>query len=206
MAFIVFEGGDGAGKSTQTRTLYRQLRREGYPVVLTREPGGTPLGNSLRRLVKGREGLVPRSELYLFAAARAQLVEEVIRPALKNGVSVISDRFTASTLAYQGFGRGLDIELIHRLNLDTTGGLSPDLTILLDLHVEVSLARKSDATSDNFDSAPQEFHQRVREGYLSQVNLDPGKWLVLDATLPRQELARKVWAKIQPCLRPRDGY
>lgn len=200
MAFIVFEGGDGAGKSTQARALLRRLRRRGYPAVLTREPGGTPLGESLRRLLKTRRGITPESELFLFSAARVQLVKEVIRPALQNGSTVICDRFSASTVAYQGYGRGLDLELVRRTNSSATGGLAPDLTILLDLRPSVGTARRSGHQADNFDAAPGEFQERVQEGYLSLALENPAGWLVLDATLTRRELAREIWAKVQPLL------
>lgn len=200
MAFIVFEGGDGAGKSTQARALVRRLRRRNYAVLLTHEPGGTSLGESLRRTLKGRQTLSPWSELFLFAAARAQLVEEVVCPALQSGVNVICDRFIASTVAYQGYGRGLDLDLIHQLNLAATSGLSPDLTILLDLPVGVGLTRIGSADGDAFHQAPQEFHERVRRGYLDQAAQDPARWLVLDAGRPLQELSQEIWAKVQPLL------
>jgi dTMP kinase len=200
VAFIVFEGGDGAGKSTQARALVRRLRRRNYAVLLTHEPGGTSLGESLRRTLKGRQTLSPWSELFLFAAARAQLVEEVVCPALQSGVNVICDRFIASTVAYQGYGRGLDLDLIHQLNLAATSGLSPDLTILLDLPVGVGLTRIGSADGDAFHQAPQEFHERVRRGYLDQAAQDPARWLVLDAGRPLQELSQEIWAKVQPLL------
>jgi dTMP kinase len=200
VAFIIFEGGDGAGKSTQARALLRRLRHRRYSALLTHEPGGTPLGESLRRILKGRQSLPPWSELFLFAAARAQLVEDVIRPALQRGVNVICDRFTASTVAYQGYGRGLDLDLIHRLNLAATAGLSPDLTVLLDLPVEAALTRLGKASPDAFHAAPQEFHERVRRGYLAQASQDPARWLVLDAARPQRELSREIWAKVQPLL------
>jgi dTMP kinase len=200
MAFIVFEGGDGAGKSTQARALLRRLRRRNYSALLTHEPGGTPLGESLRRILKGHQSFPPWSELFLFAAARAQLIEEVVRPALQKGVNVICDRFTASTVAYQGYGRGLDLDLIHQLNLAATAGLSPDLTILLDLPVEAALNRIGQTNQDAFHAAPQEFHERVRRGYLDQAAQDPGHWLVLDAARPQRELSREIWAKAQPLL------
>jgi dTMP kinase len=200
MPFIVFEGGDGAGKSTQARALARRLRRRNYPVVLTREPGGTPLGESLRRILKSRQGLSPLGELFLFAAARAQLVEESVLPALRYGSVVICDRFTASTVAYQGYGRGLDLDLIRQLNQSATGGLSPDLSILLDLPAEVSLTRIGRADGDAFHTAPLEFHEKVRQGYLSQAAQDPARWLVLDAARPRRELSREIWTKVQPLL------
>ena len=200
MAFIVFEGGDGAGKSTQARSLARRLRRRHCPVLLTHEPGGTRLGESLRTLLKSQRDITPLSELLMFIAARGQLVEKVIRPALARGLTVISDRFAASSVAYQGYGRGLDLALIDQLNRATTGGLSPDLTVLLDLPVEVGLARKNDSAGDNFDSASPQFHQRVRQGYLAQAALEPEKWVVVDAAQAPRDISRQVWAKVQPLL------
>ena len=200
MPFIVFEGGDGSGKSTQARALFRQLRSEGYPAMLTREPGGTPLGESIRRRLKTRRGVSPLSELFLFAAARAQLVQGVVGPALRDGITVVCDRFTASTLAYQGYGRGLDLALIGRVNGAATGGLAPDLIVLLDLPSELTATRKGKNLRDVYDAAPLAFHHKVREGYLSQAAQDPGRWLVLDATRPRRELNRDVWDKVQPLL------
>ncbi|MFP6636851.1 MAG: dTMP kinase, partial [Dehalococcoidia bacterium] len=164
--FIVCEGGDGSGKSTQARNLSQRLRRRSIPALLTREPGGTPSGESIRRLLKGQRSFRPMSELLLFEAARAQLVESVIRPGLDGGTTVICDRYTASTVAYQGHGRGLDLALIQRLNEMATGGLVPDLTVLLDLSPLVGLSRREAAGSDPFESAPQEFQCKVREGYL----------------------------------------
>ncbi len=200
MAFIVFEGGDGAGKSTQSRALVRRLRRRGYPVLFTHEPGGTPLGESMRRLLKGHIDLSSLSELLLFSAARVELVQNVIQPCLEHGESVVCDRFTASTIAYQGYGRGLELGLIEQLNHAATGGLHPDLTVWLDLPVEVSMARKDQTSGDTFDGAPRQFHQKVREGYAAQAAQHPERWLVLDATRGRRDLAREIWAKVQPLL------
>jgi dTMP kinase len=199
-AFIVFEGGDGSGKSTQADALFRRLQQEGYTALLTREPGGTLVGEAIRRWLKRRPGLTSLTELLLFTSARAQLVEEIIQPSLQKGTTVICDRFTASTVAYQGYGRGLDLELIHRLNQIASAGLEPDITVFLDLPVEVGLARRGSITPDTFESAPLEFHRRVREGYLWQARRHPDSWLVLDATQPRQALAREIWVKIQPLL------
>ena len=202
--FIVFEGGDGSGKSTQARSLLRRLRNRGIKALRTREPGGTPLGQSLRRLLKSGEPMAPISELMLFEAARAQLVQQVIRPFLDQGGVVIADRFTSSTVAYQGYGRGLDRDLIDRLNREATGGLEPDLTVLLDLPVEMALARKGGETGagkeDTFDHAPVDFHRKIRRGYSALAASDPGGWLVLDGLLPPEELSREVWAKVQTIL------
>ncbi len=197
--FIVFEGGDGSGKSTQSRLLLQRLRRRGYTALLTHEPGGTRLGESLRRLLKSGPGVTPTSELLLFEAARAQLVSTVIRPALASGQVVISDRYTYSTVAYQGFGRGLDLGLVERLNGEATGGLEPDLAILLALPTDVALARIA-PNSDNYDEAPREFHRRVLDGYRAQVEADPKRWLVLDASAAKRDVSRQVWEKVQPLL------
>jgi dTMP kinase len=195
--FIVFEGGDGSGKSTQARSLLRRLRRRGVKVLRTHEPGGTPLGQSLRRLLKTGEAMTPMSELMLFEAARAQLVQNVIKPFLEQGGVVIADRFTSSTMAYQGYGRGLDRELIERLNREATGGLEPDLTVFLDLPVETALARKGGGNVDNFDEAPVDFHRRIHRGYSTLAAADPGGWLVLDGQRPPEELSREIWARVQ---------
>tara|TARA_Y100000588_G_scaffold170271_1_gene184032 strand:- start:10287 stop:10892 length:606 start_codon:yes stop_codon:yes gene_type:complete len=198
--FIVFEGGDGSGKSTQVRSLLRRMRRRGVKVMQTHEPGGTPLGQSLRRLLKSGDPMTPTSELMLFEAARAQLVQDVIRPFLAQGGVVIADRFTSSTLTYQGYGRGLDRELIERLNREATGGLEPDLTVLLDLPVEAALARKNGGRADNFDDAPVDFHRRIRRGYSALAAADPEGWLVLDGQRPAEELGREIWSKVQALL------
>ena len=199
-ALIVFEGGDGSGKSTQCRSLLRRLQREGYPAISTREPGGTPSGNAVRRWLKSHQDLTPLSELFLFEAARAQLVSTVILPSLRNGTTVVCDRHTASTVAYQGYGRGLDLEVIRQLNQMAVGEVTPDLTILLDLPVELALQRRRDSGGDAFDSAPVKFHRRVREGYLAQAAEDPKRWLVLDGSQPPRALAEEVWTKVQPLL------
>ena len=199
--FIVFEGGEGAGKTTQARSLFRRLSRDGYQVVLTREPGGTDLGETIRRWLKGRSGLTPATELLLFVVARAQHVEEVISPALSSGQIVVCDRYTASTVAYQGHGRGMDPELIARLNQAATRGVSPDLTVYLDMPVEAGLARMR-GPRDIFESETVRFHQRVREGYLALAAPDPDGWLVMDGSEKRADLAARIWERIQPLLRP----
>lgn len=203
-SFIVFEGGDGSGKSTQARNLMQRLRRRGSGAVLTHEPGGTPLGEALRRVLKSGPVMSPLSELFLFEAARAQLVDTLIRPALEEGRTVIADRYVASTVAYQAYGRELDRNLVDRLNREATGGLMPDLTVLLDLSVGTSLSRIRRASNDNFDQAPHEFHRRVREGYMAQAEANPDKWLVLDGTRAKRDLGRQIWEKVQPLLQQRD--
>ncbi len=198
--FIVFEGGDGSGKTTQARALVRRLLRQGRSVLLTHEPGGTPLGESIRRRLKAGWDVSPLSELFLFAAARAQLVQGVVGPALRDGIIVVCDRFTPSTVAYQGYGRGLDLGLIDQVNRAATGGLSPDVFVLLDLPSQLAVTRKGNTVRDVFDAAPLEFHGKIREAYLFQAAQDPSRWLVLDATRPRRELAGEVWIKVQPLL------
>ena len=198
--FVVFEGGEGAGKTTQARVLARRLQREGHPAVLIREPGGTSLGESLRRLLKGRSDVTPIAELLLFMAARSQLVEEVIAPTLRACESVVCDRFSASTLAYQGYGRGLSLSTIEELGQVATGGLQPDLNILLDIPVASGLARKGDGGRDTFESQAAEFHERVRKGYLEIARGDPARWLVIDGTGPRNAISGQVWEKVKPLL------
>lgn len=173
MPLITFEGIEGCGKSTQVRLLTERLESEGYAVSTTREPGGTPLGEQIRGIVKHAEyPICDESELLLFAAARAQIVREIIRPAVERGEVVICDRFTLSTLAYQGGGRGLDIEFIRRLNDFATSGLKPDLTVLLDVPVEVGLARAAkraaagDESIDRIEAQKLDFFQRVRAAYV----------------------------------------
>lgn len=170
--FIVFEGGDGSGKTTQARALFRRLQSQGCPALLTHEPGGTPLGESIRRRLKARRDVSPLSELFLFAAARAQLVQGVVDPALRDGITVVCDRYAASTVAYQGYGRGLDLGLIDQVNRAATGGLSPDLIVLLDLPPELTLTRKGETVRDVFDTAPLEFHRKGR-GHISGLVQGP---------------------------------
>jgi len=202
--FITFEGGEGSGKSTQAKALYRRLLSLNISALLTHEPGGTPLGNSLRRWLKGTGGggkgenqkreIAPKTELLLFNASRAHLISQVIRPALKSGTVVICDRFADSTTVYQGYGRGLDFSLIEAANNIATQGLRPDLTVLLDIPVEQGLARKR--LSDRFEREEIAFHQRVRQGYLEMAKKEPERWLVVDASLPKKEVTRLIWERV----------
>jgi dTMP kinase len=198
--FITFEGGEGCGKSTQARALFRKLSRLGYPVLLIKEPGGTPLGQGLARWLKNAAATIdPVSELFLFAAARARLVSQVIGPALGKGEIVISDRFADSTAAYQGYGRGLDLSFVNAVNHAATGGLRPDLIILLDMEVEAGLGRKR-SKQDRFEQEEIAFHRRVREGYLKLAAADPGRWLVVDGTLPQKEVQKVIWERVKQLL------
>jgi dTMP kinase len=206
--FIVFEGGEGCGKSTQTKALYRRLSKDGFGAILTREPGGTRLGERVRRHLKrtGDTRVSPLAELFLIATARAQLVSEIIRPELEKGKAVICDRFTPSTLAYQGYGRGLDTDAIRDVNDIATDGMSPDLIVLLDMPVEVSLGRKKSKEKDRFESESLAFHTRVRRGYMDLAKADPERWLVVDGRLPKKVIEETIWEKVGVLLqREQDG-
>ena len=200
--FITFEGGEGSGKSLQTRALHRKLDRLGVPVALIHEPGSTPLGERLTRLLKwGRStNISPLTELMLFNASRVQLLDEVVRPALKTGKIVICDRYTDSTIAYQGYGRRIDIETIKNVNDMATGGLKPDLTFLLDIPVGAGFARKTGQEPDRFENEAHAFHQRVRKGYLQLAAGEPQRWLVIDARLPKEKIKQIIWDKVSSLL------
>ena len=199
--FVVFEGGEGSGKSTQSRELKRRLIKEGCPAVLVHEPGGTPTGERVRRWLKSGHNISHMAETLLFSAARAELVTSVIHPALSAGQVVISDRYIYSTLAYQGSGRGLDLDTVHRLNQLSTGGLLPQLVVFLDLAPEAGLARKSGTPLDRFELEDGRFHDRVRRGYIELAQADPERWLVLDSSQNRQTLAESVWQRVSGMLK-----
>ena len=200
---ITFEGGEGCGKSTQARLLYQKLQQHNIPSLLTQEPGGTPLGNKIRSVLKVKRDFTisPLSELFLFAACRSQLIQDVIGPALHAGQVVVCDRFCDSTVVYQGFGRGLDLSLIDSVNTSATGGLKPDVTILLDVLPEQGLQRKKKIHQDRFDSEELSFHRRIREGYLNLAAKEPGRWLVLQAGLPINKLRQLTWEHIRPLIK-----
>jgi dTMP kinase len=195
--FITFEGGEGCGKSSQSRLLLKKLEQQNIPVVLTHEPGGTALGDELRKALKKKRSssISPRAELFLVAASRAQLVAELIRPALVEGKVVICDRFTHSTMVYQGYGRGLDFTAIKMVNNMATMHLDPDLIILLDIPPEQGLARKQ-SLKDRFELEDLSFHRRVRDGYLKMAEAEPDRWLVIDASLPKEKVAEIIWARV----------
>jgi dTMP kinase len=199
--FITFEGGEGCGKSTQSRLLLKKLEQQKIPAVLTHEPGGTALGNELRKALKRKRGsfISPQAELFLVAASRAQLVSEVIRPALEEGKVVICDRFTYSTLVYQGYGRGLELSFVETVNNIATGNLKSDLTILLDISPDQGLARKR-SLRDRFELEDLSFHRRVREGYLKMVAAESERWLVIDASLPKGKIAGIIWDRVSRLL------
>jgi len=189
--FITFEGIEGCGKTTQLRLLKERLQATGEKVTATREPGGCPIADQMRAILldAGNAAITPLSELLLYAAARAQHVREVIVPALERGEIVLCDRFTDATIAYQGHGRGLDLATIAELNRLATGGVEPELTLLIDCPVEIGLARAlarieagSGAREERFELENVRFHERVRQGYLVLTESFPGRFLVIDGS------------------------
>lgn len=194
--FVVFEGGEGSGKSTAALAVAQRARDAGLAVVHTREPGGTPAGELVRNLL--HQELAPWAELFAFLTARAQLVETVIRPALAAGSMVICDRFSPSTFAYQVHARGLDEAAVRAADAAATGGLRPDLVVCLDIAPEVGLARKhGEAESIRTGLEGLAFHQRVREGYRAQAAAaGPGKWVTLDGALPPATVADLAWRAV----------
>ena len=206
--FITFEGPEGGGKSTQVQTLAEWLRKQGKKVVVTREPGGTRMSELIRALVRDEmeDPPVTRCEVLLFLAARAQVVSQVIRPALARGEWVVCDRFADSTFAYQGYGRGIDVQLLKNFNDFVTEGLVPDLTILLDVPPEVSrtrLAARQASTSDTGDrieAAGEMFHRRLREGLLDLAKAEPKRFTVIDASKSIDKVAAAVQKTVQRIL------
>jgi dTMP kinase len=194
--FIVFEGGEGSGKSTASAAIAERLRADGVDVIHTREPGGTRVGELVRGLL--HEKLTPWAELFAFLVARAQIVDEVIRPALDRGATVICDRFSPSTFAYQVHARGLDESVVRQANTAATGGLEPDLVVYLDIDPEAGLRRKhGEAEAIRTGLEGLEFHRRVRAGYLAQAAADPARWLVVDGTLSREDVVATVWTGLE---------
>ncbi len=199
--FITFEGGEGSGKSVQARALYRRFVRLDIPVLLTHEPGGTPFGNRLGRWLKWAKSarISPLTELLLFNASRSQLVSEVIQPRLKEGKIVICDRYVDSTTAYQGYGRGLDLQMVKMVNNAAAQGVKPDLTVLLDIPAEEAFGRKK-TKRDRFEQEDMAFHHRVREGYLKLAKEEPQRWLAIDATQSKEKIAEIIWQRVSQLL------
>ena len=193
---IVFEGIDSSGKSTQMGLLADRLRNAGLQVVTTREPGGTPIAESVRAILLERQhsALQPLSELLLFMVSRAQNTEEVIRPALRAGKTVVASRYRMSSLTYQGYGRGIDLALIRKLNDAVTSGQQPDVTFLVDLPAEVAVARK--AENDRIEQESIDFHRRVRAGYLELAEKDPTVYIV-DGTESVEAVAEAVAKRLE---------
>jgi dTMP kinase len=198
--FITFEGGEGSGKTTQLKALLATVRALQGEAIQTRDPGGTAIGNQVRELLLNGDNvrMSALAELFLYEASRAQLVQEVIRPALAAGRLVLCDRFTDSTVAYQGYGRGLNLDLLEQLNAVAADGLRPDLTFLLDLDPAVGLARAAERLAhprqqpDRLEGEVLEFHQRVRAGYRALAAREPERVVILDATLGILELGAQI--------------
>lgn len=200
--FITFEGGEGSGKTSQARSLYRRLVKLGIPALLTHEPGGTVVGDRIARWLKWTRdtNVTPLTELLMFNASRSQLVVDIIQPALSDDKVVICDRYTDSTTAYQGYGRGLDLEVVRLINGTATRGLTPDLTVMLDIPVEAGLIRKKRNRSDRFEQEDLDFHQRVREGYLQLAITEPERWLVVKATQTKNKIGDIIWQRVSPLI------
>lgn len=217
--FITFEGPEGSGKSTQARLLYERLEAMGYPVILTREPGGTRIGEMIRRILVDlrHTEMAPTTETLLFSAARAQLVSELVRPYLNTGGIVLCDRYADSTFAYQGYGLGRDLAELHAITAVATGGLQPDLTFYLDLDVEVGLQRKRTARDrvneaagstafttpaewNRLDARDLAYHQRVAAGFAELMRHDPARWRSLPAEQAVAALAAQIMAEVEPLL------
>ncbi|MFV0430245.1 MAG: dTMP kinase [Arachnia sp.] len=202
--FIVFEGGDAVGKSTQSGLLGQALAAAGVPHLITRQPGGTTLGAQLRHLILDPDGVVSaRAEALMYAADKAQHVEEVVLPALGRGEVVVSDRYVDSMIAYQGAGRALDMAEVERLARWATGSVVPDLTILLDADPAQAVA--SIAKKDRLEGAGDEFHQRTRQFYLDLAEAHPERYLVLEARGYRAAIAERVWQRVRPLVQAHVG-
>ena len=190
--FITFEGADGCGKTTQIKLLDEYLRSKGYKTLLTREPGSIGLGIKLREILLNYDGEIsPTCESFLFLADRAQHIDCIIKPALDDGIVVLCDRHTDSTVAYQGYGRGIDLEQIHYLNKIATGNLKPDLTIVLDVDIETSLARVG-TEKDRMESAGAEFFERVRQGFLEIAKQEPHRVKIVDSTQTIEDIHKQI--------------
>ena len=197
--FITMEGPDGAGKTTQMEMLSESLKERGYEVLLTREPGGTEISEAIRGILldPANKEMKPETELLLYAAARAQLVQQVIGPAVEAGKAVISDRFVDSSVVYQGIARGLGIETVYAVNRPAIGKYMPDATFLLDLSAREGIARKKNqAELDRMEQESLDFHEKVAEGYRTLAERDPERILTIDATLPKEVICDMIKGKV----------
>jgi dTMP kinase len=203
--FITLEGPEGSGKSTHAPRLAEYLRSLGRDVLLTREPGGTSIGDQIRFVLNdhANTAIQPSAESLLFCASRAQLVSQMIRPQLERGGTVVCDRFSDSTIAYQGYGRGLDLTILQSICDFASGRLKPDVTLLLDLPVETGLARRRQGKGDwnRLDAQEVDFHRRVRQGYLEISRLEPSRWIRIDAEKEEED----VWSQILQAVASRIG-
>jgi dTMP kinase len=199
--FITFEGPEGSGKTTQIPLLVEHLKSRGLDVLQVREPGGTPIGNQIRDILHDmkNDAMDSRAELLLYSASRAQLVGQVLRPHLERGGIIVCDRYADSTMAYQGYGRGLSLELLRQITLFATAGLSPDLTLFLDIDPEQGLARRhaSGEEWNRMDALALDFHRRVREGYTRLIELEPQRWTKIDASKPIDLVHQAIRAAVE---------
>ncbi|APV44326.1 dTMP kinase [Dehalogenimonas formicexedens] len=195
--FVTFEGGEGSGKSTQAGILAERLATAGLKAVLTHEPGGTGLGEKITQLLKWSEDehISPLAEVMLFNASRAELVSRIIKPALASGKVVVCDRYVDSTLVYQGYGRGLTVSTVKAINSMAAQGLMPEITFFLDLPVDEGARRKFGTKADRFERESTDFHRRVRDGYRALAATEPSRCVVIDALLPKDEIANIIWNK-----------
>jgi dTMP kinase len=197
MPFITFEGSEGSGKSTQVQRLAARLERSGVPHLVTREPGGTPIGETIRELLQfasHNSGMTPETELLLFEASRSQLVREIIKPALERGMCVIADRFFDSTTAYQGAARKLDREMVARLNVFAVGDCIPDVTFVLDVDAATAKARmQNPRRPDRMEQEPEEFYERVRHGYRDLAAREPKRVVLIDGSRGADEIENEIW-------------
>jgi len=202
--FITFEGPEGSGKSTQISMLADTLRQHGLTIVQTREPGGTSIGDQVRAVVHhvGNTNMAAQAELLLYSASRAQLVHEVIRPSLAAGKIVLCDRYADSTIAYQGYGRNLNLTDLHHITQFATGGLKPHLTLLLDIDVERGLARRTNGGEEmnRLDLETVEFHKRVRAGYHTLAAAEPHRWIIVNADRPVNDVQQELAQIVISCL------
>ena len=199
--FITLEGPDGSGKTTQIRLLYDALVAAEYDVLLTREPGGTAIGDQIRVVLHNIDNseIVPEAEILLYSASRAQLVGQVIQPALAAGTIVLCDRYADSTMAYQGYGRGLNLETLTAITAFATGGLKPDLTLFLDLEPEIGLTRRKASGQEwnRMDQQTLDFYRLMRRGYHTLAEMEPERWVSIDASGSITEVSTAVWATVQ---------
>lgn len=203
--FVTFEGPDGCGKTTQVARLAEWLRGAGHDVIATREPGGTLIGDQVRAILHSPDNrsMRPTAELLLYCASRAQLVGEVVRPHLEQGGVVLSDRYADSSLAYQGYGRGIDLSALQAVLDFATGGLRPDLTLLLDVNVEEGLRRRKGSGGEwnRLDQETLDFHRRAREGFLALARAEPERWVVIDAARGPDEVQAEIREEVTKRLR-----
>jgi dTMP kinase len=220
--FISFEGGEGTGKTTQAQLLRDRLTERGHKCLLVHEPGGTVLAERLRPLIKGEISMSYSAELFLFSAARAELVSTVIKPSLKAGIIVVTDRYVDSTTAYQGYGRRLSLEQVRAINTIATQQVMPDLTLFMDVEPEDALKRLSpiqvrlsldesapqiggrqdDENQRKFEEEAMEFHMRVRQGYLKLAKEEPDRWVKVDASRSKEDVRETIWEKVKSVLTP----